>query len=91
MPNHSRHQKKIIQRYYEHRDDIALARLAEIVSELYLVESDRKRDQLWKRVEQAMTAMKVPPATMARILKRREPETLARYIREWSNQPPKPK
>ena len=91
MPDYSRHQKKIIERYYDHRDDIALARLGDIVSELYLADSQRKRDLLWKRAEKAMIALKVKDTLRSTILQRRDPETLARRLREWSGQDPKPK
>ncbi len=91
MPDFSRHQKKIIERYYDHRDDIALARLGDIVSELYLTDSPRKRDQLWKRAEKAMIALKVKDTLRNSILQRRDPETLARQLGEWSGQDPKPK
>ena len=49
MPDYTRHQKKIIERYYDRREEIMLAKLQEIVTELYLAETDAKRDQLWKR------------------------------------------
>ena len=83
MADYSPHQKKLIGRYYEHRDEIALARLGEIVSELYLADTDRKRDQLWKRAQQAMTALKVPPTLAGHILKTRDVEVLARNLRDW--------
>ncbi len=83
MTEHSPYQKKVIGRYYDRRDEIALARLGEIVSELYLAETERKRDRLWKRAEQAMNALKVPPRLADHILQQRKPETLARNLRDW--------
>ena len=83
MAEHTPYQKKVIGRYYDNRDEIMLARLGEIVTDLFLVETERKRDQLWGRAEQAMKTLKVPPATVRRIVERREPEVLARSLREW--------
>jgi len=83
MPDFTAHQKKIINRYYDHRDEIALARLQEIVTELYLATTEKKSDQLWKRVEKAMTALKVSPKDAARILAERTPEGLAKSVRGW--------
>ena len=83
MPDFTRHQKKIIDRYYDQRDTIMLTKLSELVTELYLAETDKKRDQLWGRVEKAMTNLKVKPATAARILDQRKPEVLASYVKEW--------
>ena len=67
MPDYTPHQRKIIDRYYEHRDDIMLAKLSELVGELYLADTDKKRDKLWDRVATAMKNIKVAPATMTHI------------------------
>jgi hypothetical protein len=83
MAEHTPYQKKVIERYYDHRDEIMLARLGEIVTDLFLVETERKRDQLWGRAEHAMKALKVPSATVRQIVERREPELLARSLRQW--------
>jgi hypothetical protein len=90
MPDYSPYQKKVIGRYYDRRDEIALARLGEIVSELYVAETQRKRDQLWKRAEQAITALKVPPRLADHILQQRKPEILARNLRDWLKAAKKP-
>ena len=83
MPDYTRHQKKIIERYYDRRDEIMLAKLQEIVTELYLAETDAKRDQLWKRAEKAMKALKVPDRLSQHILSQAKPETLAKNVRQW--------
>ena len=80
------HQKKIIDRYYDHRDEIMLTKLGEIVTDLYLADGDRKRDQLWKRVEKAMVQLKVKPSIRKHILTSRDVEVLARNVRDWLKQ-----
>ena len=42
MKEYSDHQKKIIKRYYDNRDDIDFRRLSEIASDLYLATRRRK-------------------------------------------------
>ena len=42
MENFSRHQQGIIKRYYEHKDEISLQRLAELVTDLYLAEGKKR-------------------------------------------------
>lgn len=81
MADFTPHQKKIIHRYYDHRDQIMLARLQEIVTELYLAESESKQNRLWKRAETALKALKLPPSQIAHILSQRKPETLAHHLR----------
>ena len=86
MADHTPHQKKIINRYYEHRDGIMLQKLAELVTELYLAETDRKRDRLWERVEAAMKNLKVPDGTARRILEKRDAALLAGHLKDWQGQ-----
>ncbi|HNQ23717.1 MAG TPA: hypothetical protein PKK06_11540 [Phycisphaerae bacterium] len=83
MPEYTPHQQGIIKRYYDQRDQIMLERLQEVVSELYLVESEKKREQLWKRVAQAMEVLKVPPGLAQHILTQRRPEILAANLNHW--------
>jgi len=83
MGDFTPHQKKIINRYYDNRDQIMLARLQEIVTELYLADSEAKQARLWKRAETAMKALKIPAATTSRILAEKKPETLAHNLRQW--------
>ncbi len=77
------HQKKIISRYYDHRDEIMLARLQEIVTELYLADTEAKRKRLWTRAATAMKSLKLEPKAIERIMADGTPELLARNLRVW--------
>lgn len=83
MTDYTRHQKKIIERYYDNRDEIMLAKLQEIVTELYLATTEKKQEQLWARVEKAMGQLKVPKSIAEHILAQRKPEILALNIKTW--------
>jgi hypothetical protein len=83
MPEYSRHQKKIIDGYYAHRDQIMLNKLQELVTELYLAEDQRKQDQLWTRVATAMKNLKIKPGIATHILERRDPAVLAKNVQDW--------
>ena len=83
MGDFTPYQKKAIQRYYDQRGRIMLARLQELVTDLYLAETDAKRKQLWSRVEKAMSTLKVPPRLKEHILTTRKVEVLARNVRDW--------
>lgn len=89
MADFTPHQKKIVDRYYENRDHIMLAKLQEIVTELYLAESDAKRKRLWDRAAKAMAGLGVKPAIIEHVVAGGDPETLARHIREWTRKAPK--
>lgn len=83
MPDFSRHQKKIISRYYEHHGEIMLTRLQEIVSELYLADSEAKTNRLWTRAGQAMKNLKISPKIIDHILAQRKVEILAKNLQGW--------
>ena len=68
MTEHTPYQKGIIRRYYEHRDTLALQNLAEIVSDLYLAESDATKKRLWKRAATALAKLGPSKARTERIL-----------------------
>lgn len=83
MADYTPHQKKIISRYYDRRDEIMLAKLQEIVSELLLAGSDATLDRLWKRAATAMVNLKVPDSIREHILAQRKAEVLARNVTQW--------
>jgi hypothetical protein len=83
VTEHTPYQKGVIRRYYSHRHQIALARLGEMVGALYLADSDAKLDRLWGRVEKAMKTLEVPASVAEHILASRDPDVLARNVREW--------
>ena len=83
MGDFTPHQKKIINRYYDNREPIMLARLQEIVTELYLAETQAKQDRLWKRAETAMKSLKVPASQISHLLTQKKPEVLALHLRQW--------
>lgn len=83
MTDYTPHQRRIIDRYYDQRDAIMLTKLSDLVSELYLAQNDRKRDQLWKRVAAAMKNLKVPETSAAHILEKKSPEVLAVHLKDW--------
>jgi hypothetical protein len=84
MAEFTRNQKKIIDRYYDHRDTIMLDKLSELVGELYLADTDKKREKLWERVGLAMKNLKIKEPLMTHILQSRKPELLAEHLKEWS-------
>ncbi|MDG2149041.1 MAG: hypothetical protein P8N09_05915 [Planctomycetota bacterium] len=56
MTDYSPYQKGVIKRFYEHRDTLALQKLAEIVSDLYVATSEAKIKRTWGRVEKQLLA-----------------------------------
>ena len=82
-PDLTSHQRKIVNRYYEHLDTITVQKLAEAVSELYLAEG-KAADRLWKRVETALAKTGASDARIRQILAARDIAGLAKLVGDLS-------
>jgi len=80
MENRGKRQDKIIRNYYENRDEIAIQRLQELTTDLYLSEG-KKRQQFWKHVTTHLAALKVPQKQIDHIVKSDKPELLATMLK----------
>lgn len=81
--NYTPHQQGIISGYYKNLDTIMLAKLQELVTELYLADTLAKRDRLWKRVEKAMTKLGIPATLAEHIMAAKDIEILATNLQDW--------
>lgn len=82
MQDYTAHQQKIIKRYYENIDTIALQRLSELTGDLYLAEG-KKRDKLWASAAGFMEKLGVPKQRIDHILAQKKPEMLANLVKEF--------
>jgi len=80
---YSKHQKAIISGYYKNLDTIMLQKLSELVTELYLADTDSKRNRLWERAENAMNQLKIPKEIIGHIMQKRRVEILAKNLQDW--------
>ncbi|MBN2591551.1 MAG: hypothetical protein JXA96_16920 [Sedimentisphaerales bacterium] len=79
------YQKNAISNYYKNVDTIMLGKLSEMVSELYLAETEAKAKRLWQRVEKAMVQLKVPDVILEHIMEKKDVNILAKNIQEWQS------
>lgn len=79
----SKYQKNVISGYYNNLDTIMLGKLSELVTELYLAETDKKKARLWQRAEKAMVNMKIPRQLIDHIIEQASPEILAKNLSDW--------
>ena len=80
---YSNYQRDVIAGYYQNLDAIALSKLQELVTELYLADSETKQDRLWERAQKAMTRLKIKPAIIEHIMKERSATILAKNLEDW--------
>ncbi|MEW6358930.1 MAG: hypothetical protein AB1696_21540 [Planctomycetota bacterium] len=78
----SPHQKGIVKRYYEHKDTLAVQKLGEIVSELYLCTDPKKADRLWQSAHKALVGADANQAFVDKLMKDRDVKRLAAYLGE---------
>ncbi len=79
MENYSRHQQSIIKRYYNNRDDIALQRAQELVTELYLAEG-KKRAKVWDTLIKNLEKLGVPAEHIEHLRKSDNPELVVKTL-----------
>jgi hypothetical protein len=81
MTDRSKHQDKVIRNYYQNREEIAIQRLQELATELYLSEGAKKRAQLWKNAVTHLEALKVSRDQIDHLVKTDKAELLASYVK----------
>jgi len=80
---YTEHQQRVISKYYDHLDTIMLQKLQELVSELYLADSETKRNRLWQRVHKALVQLQIPAPIVEHLLAQKDVETLAKNLQDW--------
>ncbi len=80
MADHTPYQQKVIRNYYEHAETIALQKLGEMVSDLYLADTPAKKKRLWARVEKALSKLDCPVVRRERILSEQTIGNLAQLL-----------
>ena len=84
MPDYSAYQKGVIKRYYEHRDTIAVHKLAETLSNLWLEKKRSKVTQLWESAYKLLQQAGVPINEACLIVEDRDVNKLAKVVGELS-------
>ena len=80
---YSKYQQQVIRDYYKNKDTIALTRLQELVTELYLADTAAKKKRLWEQVEKNLTKLKIKQEVKSRILETQNLKILAQNLQEW--------
>ncbi len=81
MQKRTRYQENIIKNYYRNRDALALQKLSEHVTELYL-ETGKARQRRWKHIVAALEKLEVPASRIQHLQQQDDPALLARLVEE---------
>ena len=82
MAERSNYQQKIIRNYYNNREAIALQRVQELVTELYLSEG-KKRERYWSQIRSHLEKLGVKPDQLDHLVKQDRPELVANLIKKF--------
>ena len=85
MSKRSKYQQKVIKNYYDNREAIALQRVGELVTELYLTEG-KKRQRHWNTLRSHLEKLGVPPAQIDHLQQQDRPELVAQLVKSLEGQ-----
>ena len=80
MAKRSKFQQKVIKNYYDNREAIAMQRVQELVTELYLSEG-KKRQQHWKNLVNHLQKLDVAQSQIDHLVEQDRPELVADLIK----------
>lgn len=81
MTERSKYQQNIIKNYYENRESIALQRVQELVTELYLSEG-KKREKYWQSLASHLAKLDIKQPTIDHLVKQDDPQLVAELIQK---------
>jgi hypothetical protein len=79
--NYTAHQQKLIKRFYENRDSIALQRAQELVTELFLAEG-KKREKIWATLSKNLELAGVAADHITHLREKDDPALVAQILTE---------
>ena len=85
MTEHSKYQQNVIKNYYENRENIALQRAQELVTELYLTEG-KKREKNWERLDGHLQKLEVKQQTIDHLKSQDDPQLVAKLLERISKE-----
>jgi len=76
------YQKGVVKRYYEHKDDLMVQKLGELVGDLFLSPGPKESDRLWERAKKALLNAGGNKARVETICRNRDLEGLAKIVQQ---------
>lgn len=84
MAERSKYQQRVIRGYYENRGAIALQRVQELVTELYLA-TGKKRERHWKSLATHLQKLGVKQQQIDHLIAQDNPELVANLVAKLVN------
>lgn len=81
MKDFSAYQQKVIRNYYQNRDALALQRLQELATDLYLAEG-KKRAKIWDQVRKSLEKSGLSAARIDHVVSSDNPAMVVQVVEE---------
>ncbi len=79
---YTKYQQKAIRNFYDNKDLRLVQKLGELVSNLYLETSEKKKETGWKKIEKMLTDLKVHPGKVEYLTKDKNLSMISKKLDE---------
>lgn len=82
VKGYTKYQRKVIKNFYENKDLRLIQKLGELVSNLYVETSEKKKESGWKRIKKMLTDLKVHPHEVEYLTKDKNLSIISKKLSE---------
>ena len=79
---YTQYQKKVIRNFYDNKDLRLVQKLGELVSNLYVETSEKKKETGWKRIKKMLTDLKTHPGEVEYLTKDKNLSMISKKLDE---------
>ena len=79
---YTKYQQKAIRNFYDNKDLRLVQKLGELVSNLYLETSEKKKETGWKKIKKMLTDLKVHPGEVEYLTKEKNLTVISKKLDE---------
>ncbi len=79
---YTKYQQKAIRNFYDNKDLRLVQKLGELVSNLYLETSEKKKETGWKKIEKMLTDLKIHPGEVEYLTKDKNLSVISKKLDE---------
>lgn len=81
MAEFTKYQQKVVKNYYDNRENIALQRVQELITEVYLTEG-KKQEKHWESLRLHLGKLGIKPDVIEHLLTEKKPELVATLVKK---------
>ncbi|MHC4182970.1 MAG: hypothetical protein ACYSR0_06445 [Planctomycetota bacterium] len=82
VKGYTQYQRKVIKNFYDNKDLRLIQKLGELVSNLYVETSEKKKETGWKRIKKMLTDLKVHPHEVEYLTKDKNLSMISKKLAE---------